>query len=84
VPANSPAGKETERSGVMDDDLYPEWRWTLFCQLWDQLGTEDILAAHVPLHKRWQLDRLVEHMRLLDEFFEEQAVEELLRLAEME
>jgi hypothetical protein len=62
----------------------PGWRWTLFCQLWDKLCAADILTAHVPLDQRWQLDRLLESMRYVDEFFEEQEVEELLRLAEMD
>jgi hypothetical protein len=49
----------------------PEEQWGLVTQLWDELDVEHILAEHIPLERRWQLDRLVERIRRLDEILKE-------------
>jgi hypothetical protein len=67
---------------MMNDD--PEDQWELVCSLWDELDVERILAEQIPLHQRWQLDRLVEHMRRMDEIFAEQAYLQARFLAEMD
>jgi hypothetical protein len=51
----------------------PEEQWELIHDLWDQLDIGRIVAEHIPLDRRWQLDRLIERVRHMDEICDEYA-----------